>query len=282
VGAHLLRAKRFLDQFNIKPEKSLGQNFITSAALLAKIVEAAQIDKEDLVLEIGAGLGTLTQALAERARRVIALEIDPRLMSALKVLLSQCTNVQLAEGDTLKVNIHELLREPNGALPPFKVVANLPYYATSAILRQILEDEPKPKLMVVTVQKEVGERIVAGPGEMSVLSVSVQLYGRPRIVARAPAGAFYPSPKVSSVVLRIEPYEVPLVEIRDKEAFFRLVRAGFSQRRKYLKNSLLKGLGLPEERISAVLEQAGIDGRLRPQALSLEDWYALYRALWSF
>jgi len=271
--------KWLLREFSIRPKKSLGQNFLVSDALLRAITSAAEIDKKDTILEIGAGLGTLTRALAEGAQRVIALETDERLLLPLRKVLQDYPNVEIVQGNILKIDLAQLLAG-RGEAPKevnYKVVANLPYYATSAILRRLLEAAQKPQLLVVTVQREVAERLVATPGKMSILSVSVQFYGRPRIVARAPARAFYPSPKVASAVVRIDVYEEPLAEVDDVEAFFSLVRAGFAQRRKYLKNSLPQGLGLSVHQVTSALRRARIEETLRPQALSVEDWARLYR-----
>ncbi len=275
------QVKRLLEEFHIRPKKSLGQNFIVSEPLLQAIVEAAEVGKQDTILEIGAGLGALTNSLAERAGRVIALELDGRLIGPLRQILAHHNNVEIVQGDILEVDLALLLGEQREHPPfPFKVVGNLPYYATSAILRRLLEgSSPRPQLLVVTVQREVGERIVAKPGQMSLLAVSVQFYGQPRIVARAPPGAFYPSPKVSSAVVRVDLYREPPYEVEDPALFFSVVRAGFSQRRKYLRNSLPQGLGLPQSLIVAALRRAGVEETLRPQALSIDDWAMLYREL---
>ena len=273
--------RRLLREFDIRPKKSLGQNFLVSDTLLRAITSAAEIDEKDTILEIGAGLGTLTRALAEQAQRVIALEIDERLLLPLRKVLQDYPNVEIVQGDILKIDMAQLLTGPGEAAKEvnYKVVANLPYYITSHLLRHLLENPPKPQLLVVTVQREVAERLVAAPGKMSILSVSVQFYGRPRIVARAPARAFYPSPKVASAVVRIDVYAEPLAEVDDVEAFFSLVRAGFAQRRKYLKNSLPQGLGLSADQVTSALRRARIEETLRPQVLSVEDWVRLYREL---
>jgi len=273
--------RRLLHEFNIRPKKSLGQNFLVSDALLRAITSAAEIEKKDTILEIGAGLGTLTRALAEKAHRVIALEVDERLLLPLRQVLRDYPNVEIVPGNILKIDLAQLLASPGEAPKEvnYKVVANLPYYITSHLLRHLLENPLKPQLLVVTVQREVAERLVATPGQMSILSVSVQFYGRPRIVARAPARAFYPSPKVASAVVRIDVHEEPPFEVDDVEAFFSLVRAGFAQRRKYLKNSLPQGLGLSTDQVIFALRRARIEERLRPQSLSVEDWARLYREL---
>lgn len=280
-GVSLGEIRWLLREFNIRPRKSLGQNFLVSDVLLRAIAAAAEIDEKDTILEIGAGLGTLTRALAERAHRVIALEIDERLLPPLRQVLQDYPNVEIVQGDILKIDLAQLLagRGEGPKEVNYKVVANLPYYITSHLLRHLLENPLKPRLLVVTVQREVAERLVAAPGQMSILSVSVQFYGRPRIVARAPARAFYPSPKVASAVVRIDVYAEPPAELDDVEAFFSLVRAGFAQRRKYLKNSLPQGLGLSVHQVTSALGRAGIEESLRPQALSVEDWARLYREL---
>ncbi len=268
--SQLLPVKRLLKQHEIRPRKSLGQNFIISQVLLRAIIAAAEMGEGDTILEIGAGLGSLTRALAERAQRVIALEIDERLIPLLRGSLADHPNVQIVLGDILKIDLEALL--PAG----YKAVGNLPYYATSAILRRLLEGKPQPQLLIVTVQREVAERLVAGPGAMSLLAVSVQFYGRPQMVTRAPPGAFYPSPKVSSALVRIEPHPRPPLPEEDIAPFFSLVRAGFSQRRKYLKNSLPQGLRLPTDEVVAALNRSGIDEKGRPQDLSVEEWLHLY------
>ncbi len=261
--AALLRARK------IQPRKRLGQNFLTDPVALERIVAAADLTPEDVVVEVGAGVGTLTRLLAERAGRVLAVELDDRLVEILREQLADLPTVQILHGD--------ILRFPELGLAHlgYKVVANLPYYITSAILRHFLEELPRPRLMVVTVQREVAERIVAGPGEMSLLSVSVQFYGQVRIVARIPAGAFYPPPKVDSAVVRIDVAELPAVRLAegiDQGAFFRVVRAGFSQKRKTLRNSLSAGLGLSPTLVEAALAQADVEARRRAETLSLPEW----------
>jgi 16S rRNA (adenine1518-N6/adenine1519-N6)-dimethyltransferase len=264
--ARLLRAR------GLRPRKGLGQNFLTDPVALGRIVAAADLYPADLVVEVGAGTGTLTRLLAERAGRVVALELDSRLVELLHEQLTGLSNVEIIHGDVLNFSTSRF--DDHG----YKVVGNLPYYITSAILRHFLENTPRPQLMVVTVQREVAARIVAGPGDMSLLAVSVQLYGQPSIAARIPAGAFYPPPEVDSAVLRIEVSEHPslLREGGVKETdFFRVVRAGFSQKRKTLRNSLSGGLGLAPANTKSFLEQASIDPRSRAETLSLEEWARL-------
>ena len=254
---------------DLYPRKRLGQNFLVDPVALQRIVAAADLALEDTVLEAGAGLGTLTRPLAEQAGRVIAVELDDRLVDALDQELADLGNVQVLHADILRISGLGLSHLG------YKLVGNLPYYITSAALRRFLEEKPRPKLMVVTVQREVAERIVARPGKMSLLAVSVQFYGQPKIVARIPPGAFYPSPNVESAVLRIDvgvQAAVTLPVGTGTKAYFHVVRAGFSQRRKTLRNSLSGGLALPPAVVEGALQGVDIDPRRRAETLSLEEW----------
>ncbi len=271
----LLRAR------GLRPKKSLGQNFLLAPGILERIVAAAELSGEETVVEVGAGLGTLTRRLAEQAGRVVAVELDEELVEFLGEQVADLTNVEIVQGDILRLPKAQLGGRPLAHLG-YQVVGNLPYYITSAVLRYFLEDEPRPRSMVVTVQREVAERIVAGPGEMSLLAVSVQFYGRPRVVARIKAGAFYPPPQVDSAVMRIEVGPQPTVALGEGlggREFFRVVRAGFGQKRKTLRNSLRAGLGLAPGPVEDALQGAGVDPRRRAETLSLEEWAAVARAL---
>jgi len=265
-----------LRSHGLRPNKRLGQSFLADPVLLAQIAGAAELQPADLVVEVGAGLGTLTRVLAERAGRVIAVEIDRSVLPVLHEQLRRFPNVEVLAGDILEVSLPGLT--PHG----YKLVGNVPYYITSAILRHFLAREPRPSLMAVTVQREVAERIVAGPGEMSLLAVSVQFYGRPKIVARIPAGAFFPPPEVDSAVLRIDVLPEPAVSGVDEQAFFRVVRAGFGQKRKTLRNALRAGLALDAAAASLVLGAAGIDPERRAETLSLAEWGGIVRAFSRF
>ena len=265
-----------LRQWGIRPSKGLGQNFLVNQTALAKIVTAAELGDDDVVLEIGAGLGTLTGRLARSAGRVVAVELDERLMPVLQSVLSGLDNVTLIQGDILALDPAALIGDARAG---YKVVANLPYYITSAVLRHLLEASLRPRRMVLTVQREVAERIVARPGRMSLLTVSVQFYGRPRLLFRLKPGNFYPSPGVESAVLQVDLYTTPPVPVEDTAAFFRVVRAGFSQRRKQLRNTLAAGLRQPPEEVATRLSEAGIDPRRRAQALTLEEWARVARVL---
>lgn len=259
------------------PKKSLGQNFLRDPHLLEKIVELADVPAGGTVLEIGAGTGALTRALAKQAGRVLAVEVDDRLIPSLQQTFADQPHVEIIHGDILTLDLSERLRDA-----PYLIVANLPYYITSAILRHIFEHLPRPQRVVVTVQREVAERLIAGPGDMSLLAVSVQFYGQPRIVLRLKPAAFWPPPEVESAVVRIDVYEHPPVDVPDEALFFRVVRAGFGQKRKQLRNALSAGLRLDKESTEALLRGAGIDPQRRAETLSLDEWAALARLLTSY
>jgi 16S rRNA (adenine1518-N6/adenine1519-N6)-dimethyltransferase len=261
----------------LHPRKGLGQNFLISQAALENIVAAAVLSVKDVVVEVGAGLGTLTRLLAQQAGHVVAVELDGDLVQILREELADLPNVEIVHGDILQIS------DLGFAHRAYKVVGNLPYYITSAVLRRFLEKEPRPEMMVVTVQREVAERIVAGPGEMSLLAISVQFYGQPSIVMRIKAGSFYPPPQVDSAVVRIDVSEQPttlLGEETGDEAFFRVVRAGFGQRRKTLRNALSAGLGMAPVGVERALSQAGVDPRRRAETLSLGEWVEVTREIY--
>jgi 16S rRNA (adenine1518-N6/adenine1519-N6)-dimethyltransferase len=269
-----LAVPQLLRRFNLRPKKSLGQNFLVDEAALARVAAAAELTPADSVLEIGPGLGSLTRHLAEAAGQVVAVELDQSLLPALRYVLEPYANVTLLPGDILQLAPSTLALGP-----AYKVVANIPYYITSAVLRHLLEGNPKPALIVLTVQREVAERLCAGPGAMSLLAVSVQVYSRPRIVARTPAGAFYPRPEVDSAVVRLEVLPEPAVAGMDMDHFFRVVKAGFSQKRKQLRNALAGGLQLAPAVVEAALGRAGVDPQRRAETLGLAEWGAVARGL---
>jgi len=268
-------ARKLLKEWDLRPSKGLGQNFIVDQAALAKIAAAAALSGDDTVLEIGPGLGALTERLAAEAGRVVAVEVDGRLLPVLRSTLSHCPNVTLVEGDVLALEPADLVQPATR----YQVVANLPYYITSAILRHLLEARLPPRSMVLTVQREVAERITAQPGQMSLLAVSVQLYGTPKLLFRIKPGSFYPVPDVTSAVVRVDLHAAPPVPAGNRDAFFRVVRAGFSQRRKQLRNTLAAGLGLPPQHVEDRLSEIGLDARRRAQTLSLIEWAAVTDAL---
>jgi 16S rRNA (adenine1518-N6/adenine1519-N6)-dimethyltransferase len=239
---------------------------------LEKIVSAAEIMPNDTVLEIGPGLGSLTRYLAIAAREVVAVELDPNLLPPLKAVLAPYHNVRLVQGDILKLAPQDLITEKD-----YLVVANIPYYITSAVIRHLLENEPEPRRIVLTVQKEVAERIVAKPGDMSLLALSVQIYGGPHIAAEIPAEAFYPAPKVDSAVLVVDIYPAPLIHEELLDTFFRLIKAGFAQKRKTLRNSLSSGVHISPAETTELLTAADIDPQRRAETLSIEEWERLSR-----
>ena len=262
-----LNAPALLRAYGLQPKKSLGQNFLVDPSGLDKVMQAAGLSPEDTVLEIGAGLGSLTVLLAQTVRRVIAVEIDRGLIAPLTEAVSEYDNVQIVEGDILKIPPEELnLGEA------YLVVANIPYYISSAIIRRLLETQNRPARIVLTVQQEVAVRICAKDGKFSLLALSVQVFGVPRIQARIAAGCFYPAPDVDSAVLSITLYPQPLIATEELDAFFRLARAGFSQKRKTLRNTLTAGLGLPAVQAESLLTAAGIDPRRRAETLSIAEW----------
>lgn len=280
AGSLLTETKKQLRRLGLHAKKGLGQHFLADGRVLRSILAAAELAPSDNVVEVGPGLGILTRELAKGGGRVIAVEVDPTLASALKDILAPLANITIVNADVLEIDPQALM-EKAGAGPgaSYKVVANLPYYIASAVVRRFLETPLKPQLMVVMVQKEVAQAIVARPGEMSLLSVGVQLYGKPAIVRYVQARSFYPPPKVDSAILRIEPYHHPAVEVKDAARFFEVVRGGFSAPRKQLHNSLAQGLKIPLAEATAALQRAGIEPKRRAQTLSLEEWAWLYRAL---
>ncbi len=259
-----------LRRHGLHPKKGLGQNFLIDDGVLRKLVAAAEIPPDACVLEIGAGLGSLTRHLARAAARVTAVELDQNLIPILEGVLAGEENVRILQGDILTLNPSAM------DLPPgYLVIANIPYYITSAILRHLLEAQVRPARLVLTVQREVAERICAGPGGHSLLSLSVQVYGEPRPVLRIPAGSFYPPPQVDSTALRVDIYPQPRIPYARLDAFFRLIKAGFSQKRKTLRNALSAGLAVPPPQAAGLLERAGIDPMRRAETLSLEEWSRL-------
>ena len=276
IESLLPQTKGLLRRFDLRARKGLGQHFLVDEEVLGLIVSTAQLTSDDVVMEIGPGLGVLTRELARQAGRVIAIELDNKLAVILKQTLASFNNVVIINDDVLGIDSAALLEELK-AKPPYKVVANLPYYITSPVLRHFLEASVKPTIMVVMVQKEVAEAIAAKPGRMSVLSISVQLYGEPTIIDYVPARCFYPAPEVDSAILGITLYPQPAVDIADKESFFALVRAGFSASRKQVGNSLAQGLELPKAEVLSLLEKANIVPHRRAETLTLEEWAGLWR-----
>lgn len=278
----LAQTKKGLRRAGLRARKSLGQHFLVDEDILAMIVDAAEITRDDIVIEVGPGLGVLTRELAAQAGWVITIELDSRLAEALKKSLDSCDNVVIINEDVLGTDPRELLQtraEFPYVLRPYKVVANLPYYITSPVLRHFLEAEVRPETMIVMVQKEVAEAIVAGPGQRSLLSISVQFYGKPGIVGYVPASAFYPPPEVDSAVLKVDVYSSPPIDVDELE-FFTLVRAGFTAARKQAVNSLAQGLKITRGEALELLEKAGIALQRRAETFTLEEWARLWRVFY--
>lgn len=269
-----MHPKQILDRYGLSPKQSLGQNFLFDEGLLARIVAAAELESGDEVLEVGPGLGALSRQLALAAGRVVAVELDGRLLPALEDELAHFANIELIQADVLELDPADWFSGP------YKVVANVPYYITGAILRHLLASRPRPSRLVLTVQKEVAERLTARPPAMSLLAVSVQFYGDVRRVSAVKAGAFWPRPEVDSAVIRIDvdPSRDDAWTAAGEKAFFRVVRAGFSEKRKQLKNNL-RQLGLADAIIAAALAEVGIDGRRRAETLTVEEWERLTHQL---
>lgn len=265
-----LNIAALLKRYDLRPHKGLGQNFLQDPLALENIVKVAEIQPTDTVLEIGPGLGSLTRYLAASAKEVIAVELDKNLFSPLKSVLTPYENVRLIQGDILEISPTDL-----NLTNDYIVVANIPYYITSAVIRHLLESASKPRRVVLTVQKEVAQRICAGPGDMSLLALSVQVYGQPRVVAHIPAQSFFPAPKVDSAVLVIEISPAPRIQADLLEIFFRLIKAGFSQKRKTLRNSLSSGLHISPTEAAEFLTGADIDPQRRAETLSIEEWERL-------
>jgi len=277
-GFLLSQTKKQLRSLDLRARKGLGQHFLVDDRVLKRIVSAAKLAANDTVVEVGPGLGILTKELARRAGRVIAIELDPKLASALEQALASVANVTIVNADVLESDPGVLIRNARGDVGAgYKVVANLPYYIATAVVRHFLEAGLKPQLVVITVQKEVAQVMVAQPGKMSLMSVSVQFYGKPFIVGYVPARSFYPTPKVDSAIVRIELYDRPAVEVEDVSQFFEVVRGGFAAPRKQLHNSLAQGLKIPSAEAAALLERAGISQERRAQTLTLEEWARVCR-----
>ena len=224
-----LDAAAILKRHGLRPDKSLGQNFLQDIQALEQIVMAAEIKPSDSVLEIGPGSGSLTRYLALSASKVVAVELDPRLLPPLATVLAPYSNVRIIQGDILKFSPNEVIAERD-----YVVIANIPYYITSAVIRKLLDSQNKPRRIVLTIQKEVAERICAEPGDLSLLALSVQIHGKPQITAHIPAQAFFPAPKVDSAVLRVDIFPAPRIDPKHMDNFFKLLKAGFGQKRKTL------------------------------------------------
>lgn len=278
-----LDTKTILKKFNIRPTKSLGQNFLTDEGVLKKIAGAAELTKNDIVLEIGPGLGSLTAQLAESAGAVVAVEIDRHLIPALREILGNYPNIHIIQGDIMRMDPEVELRtystDADGRELTLKIVANLPYYITTPVIMKLLESGIKARAMVFMVQKEVADRMRAKPGgkDYGALSVAVQYYSRPSIVLDVPPHSFIPQPDVDSSVIKLEIYDKAPVDLKDRDLFFRLVKAAFGQRRKTLVNALNNAgyFGMDKEDIKSTLNEVGINEKQRGETLSIEQFAQL-------
>jgi 16S rRNA (adenine1518-N6/adenine1519-N6)-dimethyltransferase len=272
VVSQLSKIKETLKNMDRRAKKGLGQHFLVDSSYLETISAKAELSKEDIVIEVGPGLGVLTEVLLEEVGSVIAVEVDTALTNALAQALSKSSNLTMVNADILKTTPEQLL---GAGVTSYKVVANLPYNIASPVLRRFLESQLKPSLIVVMVQREVAKNMLAKPPDMNLLAIGVQLYGRPKIVRKVPSDAFYPKPKVESAIVRIDVYNEPAVAVGDIETFFRIARAGFGNKRKQLRNSLAHGLDVSPITIEQLLSRAGIDYQRRAQTLTLEEWACL-------
>lgn len=270
-----------LKKYNFSFQKRFGQNFLIDTHVLEKIVDEAGIDEDDCVLEIGPGIGTMTQYLCERAGRVIAVEIDKALIPILNDTLSSYSNVEIINEDILKVDITNLCNKYNNGRP-IKVVANLPYYITTPIIMGLFESGCPLESITIMVQKEVADRMKCGPGskDYGALSLAVQFYSNPEIVANVSPESFIPKPGVGSAVIRLTRYPKPPVEVDDEKYMFKLIRAAFNMRRKTMVNSLMSGnLGLTKEEILSAIDKLNLSPQVRGEALTLEEFAALSNIL---
>jgi 16S rRNA (adenine1518-N6/adenine1519-N6)-dimethyltransferase len=280
----LARTRFLLEHFDLKARKGLGQHFLINQGILDKIIQAAALSPDDLVIEIGPGVGVLTHELLHKAGWVVALEIDRKLAPLLQAALGQHGNLTVLAEDVLEEEPGALIEREKASFGnavreahDYKVVANLPYYITQPIIRHFCEAKLKPLTMTIMVQKEVGKNIVAGPGNMSILAASVQFYGKPQIVAYVPAANFFPAPKVDSAILQITLYPTPPYQVSSAASFFAVVRAGFCAARKQIVNSLGQGFDIPRSDVLNWLMKAGISPTRRAESLGLEEWASLER-----
>ena len=271
-----------IEKHHFNFQKKFGQNFLVDSNILDKIIESAQITKEDCVLEIGPGIGTMTQRLAEEAREVVAVEIDKNLIPVLRDTLSACHNVTVINADILKLDLNQIVEEHNHGRP-VKVVANLPYYITTPIIMVLFENHIPLQSVTIMVQKEVADRMRVGPGtkEYGALSLAVQYYAKPEIITKVPAACFMPKPNVDSTVIRLERYEKPPVETEDEAWLFAVIRASFNQRRKTLVNGLTNAgnLGVCRQQVEEVLAEMSLPAAVRGETLTLEQFADLSNRL---
>ncbi len=258
--------KELFSQYESKPSKGLGQNFLIDKNTLNKIIAAADLKKSDTVLEIGPGIGTLTQELAQKAKKVIAIEKDPVMVNILEKTLENYKNIEIIHADALSFKLQD---------SSYKIVANIPYYITSPLIRKFLESANRPSEIILMVQKEVAKRICAKVPDMNLLAVSVQFYAKPEIISYVSKGCFWPSPKIDSAIIKIVPRDSALISADFRDRFFRIVKAGFSQPRKQLGNNFSQKLKKNKEEIEVWLKKNGIDPKQRAETLNVSDWQKL-------
>jgi 16S rRNA (adenine1518-N6/adenine1519-N6)-dimethyltransferase len=273
------KIKLLLQQYGIFPAKSKGQNFLINKSVLGKIVKAADLREKDYILEIGPGSGILTKELVQKAKKVLAVELDKRLVYFLKQKFKGQKNLEILQADILKIKNSELYKKLVGRKGDYKIVANLPYNITGAFLRKFLVFTPKPKEMVLLLQKEVAQRILAEPGKMNLLSLSVQLYSKAELVDYVGRENFYPVPEVDSAIIKFSLKKEQPIEGKGEKKFWQMVKIGFSSKRKQLQNNLAAGLNLNKDKIKDMLKLANLRPDCRPQDLSLEQWLSLYKML---
>jgi len=262
--------RQILKQISGSPIKGLGQNFLIDQNILKKIVQVSEISQDDTVLEIGAGLGSLTYYLCQKAKRVVAIEIDKKFIPLLQNRFSQNANCAIIHGDILKTDIQQIIPEDE-----YLVVANIPYYITSSLFRHILNSSSKPKRIILTIQHEVAQRICTSSGKMSILALSIQIFGKPEILFQIKPGAFYPPPKVDSSVVKVDLYENPLIDNHLQPLFFQLIKSGFGKKRKTISNSLSSGMKQDKKAVQDLLKNIGIDPHRRAETLSIPEWKIL-------
>lgn len=276
------KTKEILNKYPFVFRKKYGQNFLIDSHVLNKIIKGAQITEEDCVLEIGPGIGSLTQVLSQHAKKVIAVEIDDQLIPILKDTLGEYSNIKLIHGDILKIDLKKLIEEENDN-KPIKVVANLPYYITTPIIMELLENKLPVSSITIMVQKEVAQRLAASPGskDYGAISVAVQYYSKPCLIANVPHNCFIPRPNVDSAVIHLEVLNEPTVSVKDEELFFKIIKAAFSQRRKTLINCLFNQntVSISKEEMAVVLKEIGLEENIRGEMLSIYDFAKLTDAL---
>lgn len=276
----LATIRALCEKYDFSLSKGFGQNFIVNPGVCPKIVEASGIDGRYGVIEVGPGIGVLTRELARRAAKVVAIEVDSRLPPVLAETLAEFDNVKVVLQDVLEADLHRLIAEEFPGMP-VAVCANLPYYITSPILMKLLGERLPIESLTVMVQKEAADRLAAAPGtrESGAISCAVRYYAEPKLLFSVQPGSFYPAPKVTSAVVRMDVRPQPAVQVEDEAGYFALVRAAFGQRRKTAVNAIASGLGLPKEQVAAAVERAGFDPRVRPERLTLEAFAAIQRGL---